>query len=427
MLSGIIFFIFAEKVWATVPPIPTDIEVIMIEYDPVTGLPTSNRCALNSIAFGCTARPDRPFPSANPVTVAIETRYLLDVVARETNSNDFAPLTLRAQAIAARSFGYWHLNKNEPISNSSQAFIPFSFELIGNEPDNSVNLCTSGNLTSAQQKVCTAVSPRTYMVHQSEEAPIFAAYNADIPDATTTYSEERPEYGRSRYLVGVAEPISPSGGCGVEVEGNTFGMSQQGAARWERGNICYTGRPAAPWSVQWTHTEQILSHYYTRINIRDADSNNSVMTPPLRWNPLQIIWDTTGTGEPPVMVRGQSYRVTVNVQNTGVNTWFCEEGIEYLFRSTFELRGLRVQEEGGVRICDLEPGVNRAVTLTVTPVATLFPSTYTLTFDMVRTSNNGNVFFSDPATNQPGGWPVYNIRGICVDCKLIAFLPILRR
>jgi hypothetical protein len=404
------------------PPIPDDISIIMVQWNPVTGEPTAIRCAIDSVAFGCTADPSRPYPPTNPVTVTIENRYLLDVVSKETNPDEFGPATLRAQAAAARSFGYWHLNNNEAISNGSQAFIPFSFE-NGGAPDNPDNLCASTNLDIGQRKVCTAVAAREYMVYLNETAPIFAAYNADIVDPTQTFEEVREEYGRDRYLIGVAEPISPNGGCGVGREGNQFGMSQQGASRWERGNICFTGNPRDPWSVQWSRAEQILTHYYTRIHIRSID-NDEVQTPSLRWNPLDIRWDNIPNGEPPVVIRGEAYQVRVNVQNNGTRTWFCEEGITYTLQSTFSLSPrIQIQQAGETPVCDLAPGENRLVTLNVTALPNLAQATYRLNYDVVRTNSDGTTsFFSDAAQNPPGGWATYT-QNVCVECDRIVFLP----
>jgi hypothetical protein len=79
-------------------------------------------------------------------------------------------------------------------------------------------------------------------------------------------------------------------------------MSSKGASRWGFGHTSSRGAVAESnllyphdsggygdfWSARWDSAFQILTHYYTGIDIRDANGN--IVTPEYRWNPLKVNW-----------------------------------------------------------------------------------------------------------------------------------------
>jgi len=114
---------------------------------------------------------DYPYKSS-VVEVDIEKDYLLDVVPRESDPAEIHPTAVQAQAVAARSYAYWHSdnpNPNRPINNSTefQVFIPYAFERTSraagspfNAPNDPDDPCASDNLNAYQQIVCAAVVSR---------------------------------------------------------------------------------------------------------------------------------------------------------------------------------------------------------------------------------------------------------------------------
>jgi Stage II sporulation protein len=257
-------------------------------YEWIGGTPTNIRCSINSNRPGCTANPDHLFPPTQPAVVNIEQFYLPDVVAKETPPAEFPSSSLKAQAVAARSFALWHIDRGEPIDSRSQAFIPYTFEALqeGVALSSPTTPCTSTNLAEEQSRLCAAVSGGQYMALRGEDRPIYAAYILDIPNATTGYPVG-DGFNRDTYLKAVQEPISPApGGCGVQSFSFSYGMSQRRLGRWARGNSCYTGNPDRPYGVSWSRWEQLLVHYYTNIDIRSA--NGAILTPVYRWNPLGL-------------------------------------------------------------------------------------------------------------------------------------------
>lgn len=84
--------------------------------------------------FGCAAEGQGGYPyNANPMTLSFEKDYLLDVVPREL-PNYYDSVAIQAQAVAARTYAYWHINQGSPIdnSNSYQVFAPGTFRSLGN-------------------------------------------------------------------------------------------------------------------------------------------------------------------------------------------------------------------------------------------------------------------------------------------------------
>lgn len=137
--------------------------------------PSGALCSAQSIVYGCTAfegNSNYPYPyeNDNPVLVAVETDYLLDVVSQEMGSAGFHPNARHAQAIVARSYAYhrkhFDVHTGTPVmdnSTASQVFIPYRFEKWDNEINFSPNYYSpcytwSYNLLAQQQRICAAVT-----------------------------------------------------------------------------------------------------------------------------------------------------------------------------------------------------------------------------------------------------------------------------
>ncbi len=210
--------------------IPTTITVKMYQLNS-DGSRTSFLCSAtnhNLKAWGCTAKTDDPqhaYPfSSNPVTVDIDgndpgdpqngidyNRYLQDVVPEEVaitvSSRGNKPLsTVKAQAIAARTYVYFRHGLTINNSAQYQVFVPYYYDV----------------LTSAQQqRVDEAVSDVWYMTLPNSTEPIDALYGADN-GATTSQ-------GSTSYLRSVSDPISAAYGQPIGSENG--GMSSRGASR----------------------------------------------------------------------------------------------------------------------------------------------------------------------------------------------------
>jgi hypothetical protein len=303
-------------------------------------MPPEN-CSLLSarLAYGCTFIENNatyafPYAQSISATVAVETDYLLDVVAQELSPEQYdQPIATKALAIAARSYTWYFVGNppqsgfpvDSPYNNSTkyQVFIPYRFEMLDrtlgqgpNIPNNAANPCASTNLNVSQTKVCNAVKDRYYVAFDGFDLPAKALHGADV--RTQTVADPSKDYLKS-----VSEPISTV--CDADNSGQGYGLSQEGAVRWARGNQC--ARPVSgniPWTVKWTKPEQILFHYYTDVNLRDAGHNNAILStsPQFRWNPLEL------NGVPAVFTMTSPlpplpYGFGLWVQNTGTISWSC--------------------------------------------------------------------------------------------------------
>lgn len=337
---------------------PTDITLVVYRLnsdgtpwvDPKTGLGAP--CLPDSTVYGCTVFTGiweyrYPYGDENPITIPIETDYLLDVVSQEMGGLLFSEEARHAQAIAARSFAYHHIHfdpyTNAPPMNNStqfQAFIPYRWERWSNGyhfSDNPADPCAGDwELFLQQQRlICGAVNAsKSYItgvnhVYNLPETPLFGTnapaftqFFADTPLNTETEQSIVPGTNPPRhtypYLVGVPDPVSAH--PDIIVVGHQHGMSQNGASRWGHGNMSWRGI-LDPWSVQWDW-QQILVHYYTNVQIRDA--NSEPILPEARWNLLAVDWGTPSK-QPPPMQPGQAYSATLQVQNTGTVDWVCDE------------------------------------------------------------------------------------------------------
>ncbi len=141
-------------VQATFVPL-TSVTVHMYRLNPDGSLPPSNQrvsCSTGDQHWGCTAMtndPQHAYPfSSNPVTVDIEgndpgdpqhgvdyNRYLRDVVPEEVaitvSSRGNKPLsTVKAQAIAARTYVYFRHSSTINNSAQYQVFVPYYYDTL---------------------------------------------------------------------------------------------------------------------------------------------------------------------------------------------------------------------------------------------------------------------------------------------------------
>ena len=384
-------------------------------------------CASGNTRWGCTAFCDESgypcersqtlaYPYAtNPVTIPIETDYLLDVVPQEMGT--YYHLTaLQAQAIAARSYAYWHINQGSTINNSTQfqAFIPYKFESLipVTFPDNPDNSCDSSNLNTAQSIVCGAVAPHHYVsygTYPNDDLPALTEFSSDVWGRTVA--------GGQPYLIAVENPIST--GCDANNYGHGRGMSQEGASRWARGNQCsYAAQGDMPWNVRWERAEQILVHYYTGIHIRDGSGTR--LTSLYRWNPLRITWNTPDN-RPPIMYHGGSYPVTIQVQNTGIYDWPIN-GQSWAFFYHWAKVGYGEVASGNRAwtTADVPKGdPPYTFSLTINDIPNWGPGAYTLKFDMLLFTYGGTYWFSTTY-----GWPTYDV-SVCVDGPCKVYIPLV--
>lgn len=407
---------------------PTQVTVQMYELD-TNGSPIGP-CSSNSEKWGCTAfcnnttngirwaecalGSTKPYPySSNTPSVPIESDYLLDVVAHEAWPDILSAVAVESNAIAARSFTYGHISATHTIDNSTSkhVFVPYRFERLNPTvtPNNPANVCSSTNLNLAQQKVCNGTARRYYVSYGTalnDDYPAITQYFSDIFNQTVT--------GTQPYEVSVADPISADPAI---IPGHGKGMSQRGASRWGYGNMGFRG-DLTPWSVQWTKPEHILFHYYTGVHLRDANNNNTRLSPDYRWNPLAVNW---GSGEtlPLDMQVGTTYNVAIQLQNTGVVNWGSDVRLSCQWK----------KPDGSIVNCQTEanPGTLAmgspapTITLPVSPNAGFTNGIYTLMIDMKQ----GSTFFHNRETGKL--WPTLNY-SVCIggNCDKI-YLPIVMK
>jgi hypothetical protein len=172
-------------------------------------------------------------------------------------------------------------------------------------------------LNVSQTRLCIAVGKRIYLARADTTLPADAAYIADFVERSQQSPEALPPTNKT-YLQAVEDPISQaSGTCpAATVPGNPFGMSQNGANRWARGNRCASiGDASTAWSVRWESSEQVLFHYYSGAHLLNAD-NRQIVSPKARFNILRI------AGLPASEISsGRSYDFTIQIQNTSIADW----------------------------------------------------------------------------------------------------------
>lgn len=382
---------------------PTQITVTMYALNSNGNITTATsgdqrRCSISprDLRFGCTAFPNdssRAYPfNSNPVTVQIEgttveNRYLRDVLPKEISVAAFHSTAIRTQAIAARTYAYWHIRQGSTINNSIgfQAFVPRQYDALS---------------VAEKSTIDTALQSPEYMSEGSTLFPIFSEFFADIANATVN--------GDFSYLRGIPDPISsyPT----IVQDGHGRGMSQKGSSRWARGNLSFNlNNDLGIWSTTWTNYLQVLTHYYTGIHVRNV-SNTATVTPEKRWVPLKISWSVYNPT--PDLTCAGSHTFSVWLQNTGVNNWSANE----------------------VSFVVLNNGQSFA-SVSIPASVTAGSGTYTTTVTVNLSANTYYYFRFDMKTNssdtlfsaQSLGWPNYIIPSIYViSCPYRAYLPAIQ-
>ncbi|NOX60940.1 MAG: hypothetical protein GXP42_03195 [Chloroflexi bacterium] len=288
---------------------------------------------------------------------------------------------LDAGAIAARS---WAL---APAPRSNCLLLP-----DGPEGECYVNTWNCGqNFRPGSQRPQTdAAVARTafqYLTYEAADFPlevVNAQYRRDTGNPTESWLDAGSGYP---YLAAVVEPVSEEETLGP-------GMSQVGSQRWASGEGLTT---------RWRDARQILAHYYRGVEVRGGDGQ--VLTPPYRWNPLQVEW--AGRGE--WLCPGEARELRVWVQNTGTAAWpMAGEGAVSLRYRWLDEEGMVAAEGEGAAGMPREvwPGEDVRLNLRVqAPPAT--GGAHVLVLDMFREAagREEGMFFSQ----QQPSWPDYRI------------------
>ena len=437
-----------------------------------TGIP----CNRGDLSFGCTAEGDDPeyaYPfDSSTITISIDGTngpdndsadyrfsYIQDVVPQEidivTSSRGNKPVAaLRAQAIASRTYIYQRILHIDAYgipdnSNGFQVFIPYRYQTLSSVQKLSVGLATQRRL---------------YMSEADGTNPIEALYGSDNRAETTN--------GNRSYLQGVPDPINEPFGCVLDIDRETGeildygenstcgtglgGLSSKGTSRWSFGHTSSRGpvareHPNYPrdnfgigsytkglgdfWSVKWERAEQILTHYYTGIHIRDANNNNQRQTAGYRWVPLLLEWTSvaqqaSSNGESQRLCIGSSYRLSFVIQNTGTVPWDEDDLTRFAFDGFATETGAQaVTAASGQAISSPIAGtveIGKPYTATVQIDATgLIPGTnYQMLFNMFTNPGGvGEISFSNPG----GGytWERYKVPIVADDCDDETYLPLL--
>lgn len=413
LLASVIFLPAHTSLYAAPPATHVRVEMLRLTNTGAIQLPRTN-CTPNDDNNGCTVNAALglyPFGSNTTPTVEIDgnsttpyNRYLLDVIPKEMSPDLFQNAAIYAQAIAARTYAYFFAQGNVTINNSNekQVFVPWTYE----------------NLSAANKSVISnAVASRNYLSTATSSDAIFSEFFADIPLSTV-----QGDYG---YLKAVPDPISSH--PDVVMDGHGRGLSQKGAGRWARGASsyqCYPGAACTPppsqphfkWSVLWSNSNQILTHYFTGIHVRDA--NRNIQTAQNRWVPLGLRWNTgDGVNAPMILCSGQSVSVVIELQNTGTTTWQSNT-------ASVIFRGNNAQETQAAITQLLSPGETATVALDFFAPTTHSQGTpYEYRFDM---KISGQYFSS-----QQPLWPMYitsNSLYLVPNCTKppVVYLPLLQ-
>lgn len=370
-------------------------------------------CQVGDNRFGCTLSNSYRYPyPTNPASVQIDGtpqtlyfanntpstvkyQYLHDVVAKEAIPSLGLPVAFQAQAIASRSYAYWHAQRGTEMtnSNSKQVYIPGYLYAPDRIP--------------YQAFITNAVATKIYMSEGGNSNAIFAEYSSEAGNVTAT--------GGYPGLLSVPDPISQVLRC-VGCHGH--GLSQYSSYRWARGNTGWnSSSPTTAWSVKFTDSYQMLTHYYTGIHIRDANNPSTILTPNDRWVPLQLEWDFKPEA-PRFACKGKTHVARVTVQNTGTTTWYVNGADRYTFE--YNLSGVPGNPSlVGRPKNNIAPGGTFDASLWVTIPSNFPGSSVDVTFIMKK---NGV-----PFTN----WSAYslgNLRyGDSQECKHSSFFPSMRR
>jgi hypothetical protein len=194
-------------------------------------------------------------------------------------------------------------------------------------------------MDAQRRRLLEALQPRWYISPPSNALPIVALYGTDNGEYTTAGvaegSAEAMEGNGYNPRRSIWDSISAEHGSSLGT-GNG-GMSSRGAARWSFGHTSSRGPAAVSeehcpsvlglvpdlngdgqcWSVRYPQAVQILTHYYTDVQVRDATNTNpttNIVTPTYRWTPLALDLAYAGClSNPPTM--------RLDMQNTGIEPW----------------------------------------------------------------------------------------------------------
>ena len=416
------------------PPISVTVEIYRLSNSGAVRQPatfctpgdTSYGCTsfCSETGFGCPETVILDYPFENPtVTLNIENDYLRDVVPQEMGTY-YDQNALEAQAVAARTFAYYNIENPFSVhfnnSISFQAFIPRRLERLipVNYPDDADNRwddpCGAdlSSLNFAQLIICSALESPDWMSYLSE--PIKAHFAADVPGHTN--SSSRP------YILGLPDPISTA--CDTNLAGHGWGMSQEGASRWGRGNECsypgapvYAGNdPGGPWSVSFNR-DQILTHYYSLVQIRDPSGDR--LSPDLRWLPIHAIWSTSDGLPPPLLGLSGTVNLDLRIQNAGVSTWLT--GTTGLIQTWTGLSGTYTTVMPLATA--LVPPSMLTLTLPIQPPPFALTGSYTVTLDMAIDSGSGWTPFASLEPERP--WYVLMFATSIVDLREWVALPVV--
>jgi len=145
-------------------------------------------CSPNDTNYGCTAYEDDPgraYPfSTSSITIGLESHllngfqqgYLHNVTPHEvaitvSSQGNKSLSTVQAQAIAVRTYTYYHINVGSTINNSTQfqVYIPYTYDKL---------------TSTQQQRVDAAMSRVWYMSPTSGNDAIRAHYGQDNDEWT---------------------------------------------------------------------------------------------------------------------------------------------------------------------------------------------------------------------------------------------------
>jgi hypothetical protein len=268
------------------------------------------KCQLNDKRYGCTyfeegtpesSIPPYPFSSSN-ITIGIESHdvngkqqgYLHNVVSQEV-SPSYAASSLKAQAIAARTYAYWQIQTYGTMNNSTerQAYIPYRYNSHPNWGQTAINQAVAG-------------TPYMSLPNDNGNNPVAAFFTQD----NDIWTAQSTTYG---YLKSIYDPIS--GPEGSDEGHDLGGMGQMAAGRWGAGRTDQYPGSGARWSVRWDTPEQILAHYYTGVSFINLHSN---LSNDYRFN----ILDVEGLPEQLTLNPGEAAPPrNVTLQNSGPFQW----------------------------------------------------------------------------------------------------------
>jgi hypothetical protein len=393
-------------------------------------------CQYGDLEFGCTASSSigsYPFEE-DIVTVLLEgeaanDRYLLDVVPREMSPSTHLPAAIQAQAVAARTFAYWNVRFDSVIpgaidnSNAYQVFVPYTYDLFSPSEKAIIDAAVD-NRYYMSNKNAYSISMYGYTVAPTAEDPIFAQYFADVP-LQTNAGKPFP------YFESVPDPISfhPD----VDLIGHGVGMSQNGAGRWARGSSSYhcepypapceplPSQPHTRWSVTWTGYDQILTHYYTGIQIRDAEAGNARRSATLRWLPLKIT--SAGQQVTKLCAGSETVQLTVWMQNNGADDWVYGSSAVLLEHSG-EAVSAFVPPQALATAAVVKPGGTYTATVSLTTIPSFPVAEHDFYLDMFSYSTGH--WFSDPTFQNPA-WPKYKLTLPVESCTNQAYLPYIKQ